>query len=160
MVANDDTESLKKIDTKATEFRIGINLEKILANKRSKYDLILNEGDVLLIPNQSQTVEVKGEVLAPSLIRFDKNMNLRDYIDGAGGFSDKAKRRAVYVMYTNGEIKSTRNSLFFKNYPQLEPGAIIIVPSKPQRQRLSTGETISIFTALTTMGVLLFNTFK
>ncbi|AWL78139.1 polysialic acid transporter [Capnocytophaga canimorsus] len=160
MVAADDTESLKKIDTKATEFRIGINLEKILANKRSKYDLILNEGDVLLIPNQSQTVEVKGEVLAPSLVRFDPSMGLRDYIDGAGGFADRAKRRAVYVMYANGEIKSTHNSLFFRNYPQLEPGAIIIVPKKRERKPLTTAESLSILTGLSTIGYILVNLIK
>lgn len=63
-------------------------------------------------------------------------------------------------MYANGDIKSTNNSLFFKNYPELEPGAIIIVPSKPERQRISTSETIGIISAITTMGVLIFNVLK
>ena len=156
----DNDQALKKVEKKSTEYRIGIDLKKILANKHSKYDLILNEGDLLLIPSEKQTIEIKGEVLAPSLVRFEKGVSLREYVNRAGGFSDRAKKRSIYVMYANGDIKSTNNSLFFKNYPELEPGAIIIVPSKPERQRLSTSETIGIISAITTMGVLIYNVIK
>ncbi|CEN35985.1 SLBB domain-containing protein [Capnocytophaga cynodegmi] len=159
-IGNDNDKALKKIEKKSTEYRIGIDLKKILQNKHSKYDLILNEGDVLLIPSEKQTIEIKGEVLAPSLVRYEKGLSLRDYVNRAGGFSDRAKKRSIYVMYANGDIKSTNNSLFFKNYPELEPGAIIIVPSKPERQRISTSETIGIISAITTMGVLIFNVLK
>ncbi|MDO5608761.1 MAG: SLBB domain-containing protein [Capnocytophaga sp.] len=158
-LASDD-ESIKKIEKTVNEFRIGIDLQKIIDKKGSKYDLFLTEGDELIIPTERQTVEVKGEVLVPSLVRYEKGMNLRDYISGAGGFSNEAKKNSVYVMYANGTIKATKNSLFFKNYPELEPGAIIIVPTRPERKPLSTGETISIFTALTTMGVLIYNAIK
>lgn len=156
----DTDQSLKKIEKKLSEYRIGIDLKKILANKHSKHDLILNEGDILLIPSEKQTIEVKGEVLAPSLVRYEKGMSLLSYINRAGGFADRAKKRSVYVMYANGDIKSTKNSLFFKNYPELEPGAIIIVPSKPERQRFTVAETIGIISAITTMGVLIFNVIK
>ncbi len=157
---SDDGEAMKKVEKKLNEYRIGIDLKRIMAHKHSKYDLILNDGDVLLIPSEKQTIEIKGEILAPSLVRFEKGLSLREYVNRAGGFSDRAKKRSVYVMYANGDIKSTKNSLFFKNYPELEPGAIIIVPSKPERQRLSTGETIGIVSAITTMMVLIYNAIK
>ena len=131
-----------------------------MKKKHSKHDLILSEGDVLLIPSEKQTVEVRGEVLAPSLVRYQKGLSLRDYIDRAGGFGNQAKKRAIYVLYANGDVRATRNSLFFRNYPKLEPGAIIIVPSKPEHQRLSTGESIGIISAITTMGVLIYNVLK
>lgn len=153
----DQDKSLKKIEKKVSEYRIGINLQKILEKKHSKYDLVLNESDVLLIPSEKQTVEIRGEVLAPSLVRYQKGMTLRDYVNRAGGFSDRAKKRSVYVMYANGDIRSTDISLIFNNYPEIKPGAIIIVPSKPERQRLSPGETIGIISAITTMGVLIYN---
>lgn len=159
LVANDN-ETFKKIDTNISDFRIGIDLAKIMEKKHSKYDLILNEGDIIIVPSERQTIEVKGEVLAPSLIRYEKGLTLRDYINRAGGFTTLAKKSSVYVMYANGDVKATEISLFFKNYPVLEPGAVIIVPSKPERRALSTGETISIFTALTTMGVLIYNAIK
>ena len=64
------------------------------------------------------------------------------------------------MLYANGDVRATYNSLFFRNYPKLEPGAIIIVPSKPERQRLSTGESIGIISAISTMGVLIYNVLK
>lgn len=153
---SDKDETLKKVEKRVSEYRIGIDLQKILERKHSKYDLILNDGDVLLIPSERQTVEIRGEILAPSLVRYDKSLSLRDYINRAGGFSEKARKGGVYVMYANGDIKSTNNSLFFKNYPDLEPGAIIIVPAKPERKG-STSETLGIISAITTMAVLIYN---
>ena len=153
----ESSKSLKKVAKKTNEYRIGIDVSKILKHKHSKYDLLLNEGDMLLIPSERQTVEIRGEVLAPSMVRFQKGQSLREYIDQAGGFSNRAKKRSIYVLYANGSIKSTRTSLFFKNYPELAPGAIIIVPSKPEKKEMSTGETIGIISAITTMGVLIYN---
>jgi len=153
----ESSKSLKKVAKKTSEYRIGIDISKILKHKHSKYDLLLNEGDMLLIPSERQTVEIRGEVLAPSMVRFQKGQSLRQYIDQAGGFSNRAKKRSIYVLYANGSIKSTRNSLFFKNYPELAPGAIIIVPSKPEKKQMSTGETVGIISAITTMGVLIYN---
>lgn len=155
--STESSKSLKKVAKKTNEYRIGIDVSKILKHKHSKYDLLLNEGDMLLIPSEKQTVEIRGEVLAPSMVRFQKGQSLRQYIDQAGGFSNRAKKRSIYVLYANGSIKSTRNSLFFKNYPELAPGAIIIVPSKPEKKQMSTGETVGIISAITTMGVLIYN---
>ena len=155
--STESSKSFKKVAKKTSEYRIGIDVSKILKHKHSKYDLLLNEGDMLLIPSERQTVEIRGEVLAPSMVRFQKGQSLRQYIDQAGGFSNRAKKRSIYVLYANGSIKSTRNSLFFKNYPELAPGAIIIVPSKPEKKEMSTGETIGIISAITTMGVLIYN---
>ena len=155
--STESSKSLKKVAKKTNEYRIGIDVSKILKHKHSKYDLLLNEGDMLLIPSERQTVEIRGEVLAPSMVRFQKGQSLRQYIDQAGGFSNRAKKRSIYVLYANGSIKSTRTSLFFKNYPELAPGAIIIVPSKPEKKEMSTGETIGIISAITTMGVLIYN---
>lgn len=155
--STESSKSLKKVAKKTSEYRIGIDVSKILKHKHSKYDLLLNEGDMLLIPSEKQTVEIRGEVLAPSMVRFQKGQSLREYIDQAGGFSNRAKKRSIYVLYANGSIKSTRTSLFFKNYPELAPGAIIIVPSKPEKKEMSTGETIGIISAITTMGVLIYN---
>ena len=50
----------------ASEYRVGINLKKIMENKNSYQDLVLKDGDVLIVPSEKQTVEVKGLVLAPS----------------------------------------------------------------------------------------------
>lgn len=142
------------------EYRVGINLEKIMKNKNSYQNLILKNEDILIIPSEKQTVEVKGLVLAPSLVQYEKGKTLKSYVNNAGGFANNARKRAAYVMYANGSIEGTRNFLFFKSYPKIEPGSIIIIPEKPERKSLSTTETISITTALTTLMILIYNTFK
>lgn len=155
-----EKDSIKNIE--AEDFvRIGIDLAAILkpGGEKSKFDLILNEGDILNIPSEKQTVEVRGEILAPSIIRYDKSYSLADFVNNSGGFTDKAKKRRAYVIYANGDIRSTKSFLFFKFYPNMEPGALIVVPQKPeQKDRMSLQEILGITTALSTIGVLI-NTF-
>ncbi|SOU86240.1 conserved exported hypothetical protein [Tenacibaculum dicentrarchi] len=146
----------KGIKSKKT-FKIGINLQKILAKggSSSKYNLILEEGDELFIPSERQTVKVEGEVLSPSLVRYDKRKGFKYYIENSGGFSAKAKKNRAYVIHANGDIKTTKHFLFFKSYPKVKPGSIILVPNKPQNvKRVSTQEVIAITSGLATLGIL------
>ncbi len=146
----------KGIKSKKT-FKIGINLQKILAKggASSKYNLILEEGDELFIPSERQTVKVEGEVLSPSLVRYDKRKGFKYYIENSGGFSAKAKKNRAYVIHANGDIKTTKHFLFFKSYPKVKPGSIILVPNKPQNvKRVSTQEVIAITSGLATLGIL------
>lgn len=154
-----NTEERKENEEK-NEYRVGINLKKIMKNKNSYEDLILKEDDILIIPSEKQTVEVKGLVLAPSLVRYEKGKSTKSYINSAGGFSDNAQKRSVYVMYSNGDVKGTKKFLFFKSYPKVAPGSIVIVPEKPERKGMTATETISITTAITTLAILIYNTFK
>ena len=144
----------------ASEYRVVINLKKIMENKNSYQDLVLKDGDVLIIPSEKQTVEVKGLVLAPSLVRYEKGKSTRSYINSAGGFSDNAQKKSVYVVYANGDVKGTSRFLFFRSYPKVAPGALVIVPEKPEKKSLSTTETVSVMTALTTLAILIYNAFK
>jgi protein involved in polysaccharide export with SLBB domain len=141
----------------ANEMSIGVDMEKIFARdgKYSKYDLILEEGDVLVIPAEKQTVEVRGEVMAPKVIRYDSKKSLKDYIDRSGGFSQRAKKGKAYVVYANGDVKSTKRFLFFKTYPKIESGALIVVPQKIERKERSLQEMIGLSTALGTLGLLI-----
>ncbi|WCC45244.1 hypothetical protein PJW08_03490 [Tenacibaculum finnmarkense] len=72
-----------------------------------------------------------------------------------GGFSAKAKKSRAYVIHANGDIKTTKRFLFFKSYPKVKPGSVILVPNKPENVRkISTQEVIAITTGLATLGVL------
>jgi protein involved in polysaccharide export with SLBB domain len=138
-------------------FKIGINLEKILSSedRNSKYDLILEEGDELFIPSERQTVKIEGEVLSPSLVRYEKGKSLKSYVNSSGGFSSSAKKSRTYVIHPNGDIKTTKRFLFFKFYPDIKSGSVILVPQKPENiRKTSTQEIIAITTGLATLGVL------
>jgi protein involved in polysaccharide export with SLBB domain len=134
---------------------IGIDLEFILQNPGSEADLILFEGDVVQIPKQLQTVRMMGEVLLPTTSRYIEMQGFRSYISKAGGFTENARRSKSYVIYANGDARRTYSFLGLKFYPKLEPGAEIVVPLKPQKDRLSAAAWIGIATSLATLGILI-----
>ena len=152
-----EKESFTKINTSINEFKIGIDLVEIMKqeNENSELDLILKGGDVLIIPSKKQTVEIRGEVLVPSLIRFDTSSSLKEYIHRSGGFSENAKRNKVFVIHANGDVKSTKNFMFFKSYPKIKPGSLIVVPNRKKRNKMSTQEVVGITTGLATLGLLI-----
>jgi protein involved in polysaccharide export with SLBB domain len=134
---------------------LGINLDMVLKNPGSKYDLLLEEGDVLKVPKKLQTVQVFGEIYFPKKVRFDKNISFRDYIRGAGGFTSQALKRRSYIVYANGEVKNTRKVLFFNSYPKVKPGAEIYVPTKRERRGLSGGEAIGMASGLASVALII-----
>lgn len=133
---------------------IGINLEEILKIPGSKYDLILQDGDILSIPRQLQTVRMRGEFLYPITVRHDEGFKFKDYVSKAGGFSENARKKKSYILYANGSVDRTRSFLFFNNYPKVEAGAEIIVPRKPERQRLSAQAWIAMSTSIATLALV------
>lgn len=133
---------------------IGINLEEILKNPGSGEDLILQEGDILRIPKELQTIRMVGEVLMPTTARFNKNDGLKSYISKSGGFTEEARKSKTYVIYANGDARRTHSFLMIKFYPTIEPGAEIVVPKKPQRDRLSPATWIGLASSLATLGIL------
>lgn len=134
---------------------LGINLDRIVKSPGSKYDLLLEEGDVLKVPKKLQTVQLFGELYFPKKVRFDKGMKFRDYIRGAGGFTAQGLKRRSYIVYANGEVRNTRKVLFFNSYPKVRPGAEIYVPSKKERKGLSGQEAIGIASGLASVALII-----
>ncbi len=142
--------------------QVGINLPKILKRPGSKYDLILQDADMIKIPTQLQTVKLSGEVLYPVSVRYESGKRLKSYIGSAGGFSDRALRKRSYVIYANGSVKSTTDYVLFKDYPRLKPGAEVFVPAK-QRKESNIQQTLGITTAIASLALIvvtLSNTLK
>lgn len=128
---------------------VGIDLEKILKNPGSDIDLFLEEGDVINIPKQPQTVKVTGNVLLPVTAIFIPKQGFKSYISQSGGFKQNAARRRSYVKYANGSVKSTRKALlFFNNYPRVTPGSEIVVPENLVVKKVSVQEVLGISTGL------------
>jgi hypothetical protein len=64
------------------------------------------------------------------------------------------------VVYPNGKAAVTSSFLFFNFYPKVTPGAQIIVPEKPETKKMSTGEWVSIGSVITSLSLLIVNSFK
>jgi len=153
MTLAESDETIKDLKIKDVEL-IGLDLPGILANPYGPLDLILKEGDVLSIPKELQTVRMRGEVLFPTTARYDLTNRFGSYISKSGGFTDNARKSRSYVVYANGDVKRTNKFLLFNVYPKIEPGAEIIVPAKPERERLSPQAWIGIATSLATLALI------
>ncbi len=112
---------------------VSIDLQKAMKNKNSKYDIVLQEGDVIFIPEINPFVDVKGTVQSPLKLTYDKeHSNLLYYIDKAGGYGVRPWKSRIYVQYANGKSKRTRNLFFMHFYPRVEEGSTVNVPAKAQ----------------------------
>ena len=134
---------------------LGINLDDIMKKPGSKYDILVEEGDVLKIPKKLQTVQMYGEIYFPKKIRFDHGYAFRDYVRGAGGFTSTALKRRSYVVYANGEVKSTRKIFFFNKYPKVKPGAEVFIPSKRERKGLSGQEVVGLSSGIASIALII-----
>lgn len=134
---------------------VAINLEKILQSPGSAEDLLLEEGDILAVPKLLQTVRMRGDVVYPTTLRHETGRGLKYYINGAGGFERRANRKQTYVVYANGAVKRTKGFLGIRNYPTVEPGAEVIVPTKGPRVPLRLGDIVGITTGLATLALVL-----
>ena len=120
---------------KAVDEPVTIDLYKAIKYKNSKHDIVLQEGDVVFIPEINPFVTIRGKVQSPLKIAFDKeHTNLMYYIDKAGGFGVKPWRKRVYVTYANGKSRRTKTFLFFRFYPKVDEGAVVTVPQRPETQ--------------------------
>lgn len=128
------------------DFYVAIDLEKAIANPGSEYDIPLMEDDALFVPELSNTVQIQGEVMFPNAVVYNPNKPLSYYIDAAGGYTDKAKRSRVYVIYQNGMADKVR-----LGNVKLEPGCLVVVPAKPEKKPMELGEIMSITSAATSM---------
>lgn len=129
---------------------ISIDLNKAIQNPGSKYDMVLQDGDVISVPEVNPIVAIKGAVQNQLKIYFDKeHTSMGYYIDKAGGFGERPWRKRIYITYANGKSRRTRNFGFFHFYPKVDEGSVITVPVKPEGKSLIGGVIAqSIITAI------------
>lgn len=139
--------------------QIAVNVEDVLKNKKGVYNLFLQDGDSLYIPKEMQTVKVSGQVLNPTDVAYQENLSFRDYIIQAGGYTDSAFVKKIYVRYSNGHVNKTKSFITARIFPKVEKGMEIIVPVK-NRQRLSKAEIISLSTGMVSLSAVLITLFN
>jgi protein involved in polysaccharide export with SLBB domain len=151
-------DSIKLIASFDKEQFIGIDLEKILRNPGSKYDLLLQDGDRLEIPKKLETVRLSGALLFPVTVRYEEGKGLRSYTRLAGGLSPNALPSKAFVIYPNGTVKTTTSFLGIRIYPKIEPGCEIIIPKKAERKdKLTTQEAVALATSISSLTLMVIS---
>ena len=137
---------------------IGLDVKEILKSngELSQYNLVLKDGDEIIVPRFDNSVEVNGAVQQATAISYTRGLTTKSAINKAGGFGPNAKKSAVYVVYQNGTIASTKSFLFIKNYPKLLPGSKVFVPQKAETAgKTSVAEIVGYTTSLVSVIALL-----
>ena len=149
-----DTADVRRLELSDVRV-VAINLEKAIANPGSnQWDLVLQEGDVLVVPQYSNTVTINGEVLYPNTVGYDKNKTLKDYINSAGGFTQKARTGKVFAVGMNGSVTKVRSR------KDITPGCNIVVPAKIRRRGVPLAQMMSILTMIATLGTVVTTLIK
>lgn len=149
-----DTTAYSKQPTIISSDLVGINLTKILDKPGKGFDLLLEDGDIIKVPNQLQTVKVSGEVLNPNNIVYSSGKSFKSYVTGAGGFTANALKGRAYIRYANGSVAGASRFLFFNSYPRVKPGAEILVPKRAEREKLSAAALIGLGTGIASLAAI------
>lgn len=110
-------------------FTVGIDLEAALANPGGDADVVLREGDVLMVPEYNNTVKVNGAVMMPNTVSYAQGKSVKYYLNQAGGYSVNAKKNQKFIIYMNGQVAKVKGS----GKKQVEPGCEIVVPNKTKK---------------------------
>ncbi|MDR0745116.1 MAG: SLBB domain-containing protein [Mediterranea sp.] len=145
-----DSLSVKTMDL-STNYPVGINLEKALANPNSNFNLVLREGDLLIVPEFANTVKINGAVMYPNTVSYKEGEGLKYYLDQAGGYATLAKKNRAYVVYMNGTVARLKK----RNPKVIRPGCEIIIPSKDARNKMSTAEVIGMGSSVASMAAVI-----
>ena len=145
-----DSIDIDKLDL-STTYSVGIELDKALENPGSEQDVVLREGDRLVVPQYINTVKINGEVMYPNTVSYLKGKKLKHYIEQSGGYSSNAKKSQTYIVYMNGTIARAKGG----GKDLIQPGCEIIVPTKPERKGLSLPEILSIGTSTASLATMI-----
>lgn len=138
-------------------YNVGINLTKALENPGSTYDIVLQPGDAIYIPQEQSTVKISGEVMFPNTVVYEPGKKLKHYINQAGGYGQRAKKNKAFIVYLNGTVAKAKGNT------TIEPGCQIIVPTKPTKDGTDWTKILTIatsFSSVATMAATITNLFK
>jgi protein involved in polysaccharide export with SLBB domain len=144
----DDKDSVKISQLETSDrFSVGIDLEKALANPGGDYDIVVRDGDRLIVPEYNGTVKISGNVLFPNTVAFMNGKDYKYYINQAGGFGERSKKSKTYIVYQNGTVSQVGKG-------KIEPGCEIVVPKKGKRDMSNLMQWVSIGTSMASLGTM------
>lgn len=158
LLSKNDSLTIDDLDL-ATTYSIGIDLQAAIDEPGGENDIMLRDGDKLIVPRFTNTVKMNGQVMYSNTIPYVDGRKLKYYINKAGGFSDEARRSRAYVVYQNGTVAKAKKH----SAKLIQPGCEIVIPSKSERERMSTSEILSLSStsaSLATVVIALLNLFK
>jgi protein involved in polysaccharide export with SLBB domain len=98
---------------------------------RPDLDILLEPGDLLVVPKRPSDVAVVGTVLNPGTLQFTSGQNARDYVRAAGGLGRFADADRTFVVLPNGTARPARITGWNLSTEPVPPGSLVVVPQDP-----------------------------
>ena len=130
-------------------YTVGINLDKAIENPGGDYDIVLRDGDRIIVPEYNGTVKISGNVQFPNTVAFNEKKGYKWYINKAGGFGNRAKKSKTFIIYQNGTMAEVGRGT------KVEPGCEIVVPSKAKKDMSAVTQWLSIGSSVTGLAAMI-----
>lgn len=130
-------------------YTVGINLDEAMKNPGGDYDLVLRDGDRIIVPEYNGTVKISGNVQFPNTVAFNEGKGYKWYINKAGGFGNRSKKSKTFIIYQNGTMAQVGRGT------KVEPGCEIIVPTKAKKDMAAVTQWITIGSSVTGLAAMI-----
>lgn len=108
----------------------------VVSDKGVIANILLEQGDQIVIPNKTDLIQVGGEVMMPQAVVYNKSATLEDYVAWAGGFTDRANDKRIAVVHANGLME-------FKDGGDVMAGDQILVMPKVDSKMMQSIKDIT-----------------
>ena len=130
-------------------YTVGINLEEAMKNPGGDQDVVLRDGDRIIVPEYNGTVKISGNVQFPNTVTYEGNKGYKYYINKAGGFGSRAKKSKTFIIYQNGTMAKVGSGT------KVEPGCEIVVPTKAKKDMSLVTQWLSIGSSITGLAAMI-----
>jgi protein involved in polysaccharide export with SLBB domain len=139
--------------------KISIDLYEALHENKETENMLLEDGDILTIEQNSNLVKVNGEVYFPTIVPYKEGANLKYYIQKSGSYTEQARKSGTLVIYPDGKAKQVKHFLFFRSFPKVVSRSEIFVPQKnnKNKSRTSLGEWSVVISSLAIIANVIIN---
>jgi protein involved in polysaccharide export with SLBB domain len=149
-----DSIDIEKIAIK-DRYSVGVDLTTAIKKPGCTEDVILRNGDQIIIPQRDNTVRISGDVLYPNTVPFVEKKRASYYINQAGGVSSKGHRSKAFIIYANGQVSRAKRG-------SIQPGCEIVIPTRPEKPTdpQKTSMIMAGVSTLSTVGAILISALR
>ena len=130
-------------------YTVGIYLDKAMENPGGDYDIVLRDGDRIIVPEYNGTVKISGNVQFPNTVAYTEGKGYKWYVNKAGGFGNHAKKSKTFIIYQNGTMAEVGRGT------KVEPGCEIVVPTKAPKNMAAITQWLSIGSSITGLAAMI-----
>lgn len=142
-----DNDSILDKNEEEQRYLVSFDMADALKNPGGENDLVLVDGDELIVPVLNNTVKIDGAVQMPTTVSYKKGMKKSDLVNAAGGYAKRAYKRRAYIVYMNGRVSKLRR------FTTVEPGSQVFIPKKDKKEN-QLQQIMSVSTTAASLGMM------